>query len=317
MWARRDLLVRRPATDHPRIHALTQEDDVTITVTGSTGTIGTELVRLLSEAGAPVRAVLRDFTRARALPHVAWTQADLRDERVLEPTLAGTRRLFLLTGNQPGFGETQIGVIRAAERLGVEHVVKLSALGATPRTKSPLAREHWEAEQALEESSMSWTILRPHVFMQNWLGELAESVRSEGAVYAAIGEGRVPFIDARDIAAVAAEALLHPAQHAGQRYVLTGGEAVGYGALAAVLSEELGTPVTYHALSMDEMRARLEGQGVGPKMIDSLLALAAYQKAGGPTERVSESVEQILGRAPRSIGDFARDYRQHFMGESA
>lgn len=290
---------------------------MTITVTGSTGTIGTELVRLLAAAGAPVRAVLRDFSRAQSLPRVAWLRADLRDEGTLEPTLAGTRQLFLLTGNQPDFGRTQIAVIRAAERLGVEHVVKLSALGATPRTKSPLAREHWEAEQALEETSMSWTILRPHAFMQNWLGEVAQTVRDEGAIYAAIGEGRVPFIDARDIAAVAAQVLLHPEAHAGQRYVLTGGEAVGYGALAGALSEVLGTPVSYHALTMEEMRDWLEQQGVAPKMIDSFLALAAYQKAGGPTERVSESVEQVLGRAPRTIQDFARDYREHFVASQA
>lgn len=284
-----------------------------ITATGSTGTIGTELVRLLSEAAVPVRAVLRDFTRAPALPHVAPVRADLRDETLLEPVLAGTRRLFLLTGNRPGFGETQTAVIRAAERCGVEHVVKLSALGATPRTKSPLLLEHWQVEQALEATSMSWTMLRPHTFMQNWLGEVADTVRSEGAIYAAIGDGRVPFIDARDIAAVAAEALLHPGRHAGQRYVLTGGSAIGYAELAGALSHALGTPVKYHSLSMDEMRTRLEGQGVGPQMIESMLALAAYQKAGGPTERVSDSVEQILGRPPRTIHDFARDYRQHFV----
>lgn len=286
---------------------------MTITVTGSTGTIGTELVRLLSEAKMPVRAIMRDFSRARPLPHVAWTRADLEDEDLLEPTLAGTRRLFLLTGNEPGFGETQIGVIEAAERLGVEHVVKLSALGATPRTKAGLAREHWEAEQALEASSMSWTILRPHTFMQNWLGEVAATVREEGAIYAAIGDGRVPFIDTRDIAAVAAQALLNPEAHAGQRYVLTGGEAIGYADLADAISGAIGEKVTYHALSMDEMRARMEGQGVHPEMIDSMLALAAYQKAGGATARVSPSVADILGREPRSIQDFARDYRNYFV----
>ncbi len=285
---------------------------MTITVTGSTGTIGTELVRLLSEAEVPIRGVMRDFSRTRPTTYVAWLQADLEDERVLEPTLAGSRRLFVLTGNKPGFGETQIGVIRAAERLGVEHVVKLSALGATPRTKAPLAREHYEVEQALEASSMSWTILRPHTFMQNWLGEVAQTVRDEQVIYAAVGDGKVPFIDARDIAAVAAEALLNPEKHAGQRYVLTGGEAVGYQALADALTEVLGTTITYRSLSMEEMRARMESQGVGPKMIDSMLALASYQKAGGPTERVSESVREILGREPRTIHDFVRDHREVF-----
>lgn len=283
-----------------------------ITVTGSTGTTGTELVRLLSEAGVPVRAVLRDFRRAPELPHVAPIRADLSDDTLLEPVLAGTRRLFLLTSNAPDFGKLQTGVIQAAERLGVEHVVKLSALGASPRSRSPLGLEHWRVERALEATSMSWTILRPHAFMQNWLGDVADSVRRDGLIYAAIGEGRVPFIDTRDIAAVAAETLLHPDRHAGQRYVLTGGEAVGYADLARVLSEELGEPVEYRPISSEEMRARLASQGVHPMLIDSMVAIAEYQRAGGPTERVSDSVQRILGRPPRTIRDFVRDYRYAF-----
>ena len=47
-------------------------------------------------------------------------------------------------------------------------------------------------------------------------------------------------------------------------------------------------------------------------MIDSYLALAAYQKAGGATARVSESVEEILGRKPRTIRYFVTDYKEHF-----
>lgn len=288
------------------------ENKSVITVIGSTGTIGHELVNLLSEAGAPVRAVLRNFKRARTVPGVVWMQADISDEKLLETVLAGTDRLFLLTGNQPGFGKTQIEVIKAAERLGVKHTVKLSALGASPRTKSPLAYEHWEAEQALKESSMGWTILRPHAFMQNWLGEVAETVRKEAGIYAAVGDGKVPFIDARDIAAVGAEALLNPEAHQGKKYVLTSGKAVGYNELADALSKASGKKVVYHSLSMEDMRARMQKQGVSDKMIDSYLALAAYQKAGGATARVSEDVKKVLGREPRSIYDFANDYREEF-----
>lgn len=291
---------------------MNNEKNTIYTITGSTGNIGSELVRLLSEDGASVRAVMRNFNKIQKLPGVSWLQADFADDSLLNAALAGTNRLFLLTGNRPGFGETQINIIRAAERLGIKHIVKLSALGASPRTKSPLAMEHWQAEQALEESSMTWTILRPHVFMQNWLGEAAKTIREENAVYAAIGDGRVPFIDARDIAAVAAEALLHPEKHAGKRYVLTSGKAEGYQDLADAMTEVLGRKIEYKSLSMDEMRARLQQQGESPKMIESYLALAAYQKAGGATARVSESVSEVLGRPPRSILDFAKDYRSHF-----
>jgi len=283
-----------------------------VTVTGSSGTIGTELVSLLSAAGAPTRAVLRDPHKARPLPHVAWLQADLRDAGLLEPALAGTKRLFLLTGNDPGFGRTQIGIVRAAGELGVGHIVKASALGASDHSKSWIGRDHWEVEQAIQRSRMQWTMLRPHAFMQNWLGDLAESVKKEGVIYSPIGDGRVPFIDTRDIAAVAAEVLLHPEAHVGKKYVLTGGEAVGYADVAAALTAETGRTISYRPISMEEARARMAARGASPEAIDALLAISAYQKEGGPTATVSPTVERLLGRPPRSIREFVRDYAEQF-----
>ena len=154
----------------------------------------------------------------RTLPNVAWVHADLRQADLLKPTLAGTSRLFLLTSNEPGFATMQIQIVHAAQRLNVDHIVKLSALGASDHSNSAIAREHWEVEQILQQTSLRWTILRPHAFMQNWLGDVAASVRAEGVIYSPIEDGRVPFIDARDIAAVAFEALVQPEAHAGRKY---------------------------------------------------------------------------------------------------
>lgn len=283
-----------------------------ITITGSTGTIGSDLVHLLSDAGAPTRAILRDLRKLRPLPGVVWARADLADPRLLEPALAGTTRLFLLTGNDEGFARLQGDVIRAAEQLGVTHVVKLSALGASDHSNSAIGREHWEAEQALIQSGLPWTILRPHSFMQNWLDDAAESVRADGVIYAPIGEGRVPFIDTRDIAEVAARILLDPDPHIGKKYTLTGGEVVGYDEVAAALTDATGRPVAYYPISLEEARARLEDRGTPDFLIDATLAIAAYQKAGGPTERVSDDVERILGRPPRTVREFTRDYAEAF-----
>jgi len=283
-----------------------------ITVTGSTGTIGSELLRLLSAAGVSTRAVHRNASMVRSLPHVSWVQADLDDAGQVEAAVAGTTRLFLLTGNEPDFARVQIGVVRAAERLGVGHIVKLSALGASDHSKSAIAREHWQVEQALLSTRLQWTILRPHAFMQNWLVDVAESVRGEGLIYSPIGDGRVPFIDTRDIAAVAAEVLLHPEAHVGKKYVLTGGTAVGLAELAAALSEATGRKITYRPISMEEARARLAARGVAASAIDAMLAIAAYQRDGGPTATVSPTVQRLLGRAPRTIRDFARDYTASF-----
>lgn len=282
--------------------------DALIVVTGSTGTIGSELVRLLAEAGADTRAVYRHAEPAVHPAHVSFFSADLADPRQAEDALAGATSLFLLTGNEPGFREVQITVVEAAQRRGVRHLVKLSALGASDHSKSGIGRDHWTVEQALQRTIIPWTILRPHAFMQNWLKDVAASVRADNTIYSPIGDGRVPFIDTRDIAAVAAQVLLHPDAHIGKKYVLTGGEAVGYADLAAELTTVTGRAIAYRPISMEEARARLTRLGQPAALIDATLAIAAYQRDGGPTARVSPSVAQILGRPPRTIGDFARDY---------
>ena len=284
-----------------------------ITVTGSTGTIGSELLRLLSETGVATRAVYRHSHKIRDLPNVVWVRADLADSRVLEAVLAGSKRLFVLSDNMPGFGAQQIALINAAGSLGVRHVVKLSALGASGHSNSWIAREHYVVEQALQQqSAMTWTMLRPHAFMQNWLGDVAASVRAEGVFRSPIGDGRVPFIDTRDIAAVAAKTLLEPEAHAGKKYFLTGPEAVGYADVAAAISEATGHRVRYQPISMDEERTRLEALRIPPPIIDAMLAIATYQSAGGATSTVSDRVERILERPARSIHDFVQDYKDRF-----
>lgn len=285
---------------------------VPITVTGSTGTIGAELVRLLSGTDTETRALYRDIRKTWQASNVTWVRADLTQAHDLRAALDGSERLFLLTGNDPGFADTQIEVVRAAQAAGVRHVVKLSALGASSHSNSSIARDHYAVEQALLETPMHWTLLRPHAFMQNWLGDVAESVRREGVIYSPVGDGRVPFIDARDIAAVAAEVLLNPDAHHGKKYFLTGGEAVSYEDVARALSDATGRPVRYQSISMEEARARYQALGLDPELVQAMLAIAAYQQAGGPTSTVSPTVERLLGRPPRTIRDFARDYLEHF-----
>lgn len=284
----------------------------TITVTGSTGTIGAELVALLSARSVSVRAIHRR-SGTRPLPHVTWVALDLNDAARVASVIEGTTALFLLTGNDPGFAQTQIAVVRAAERAGVAHIVKLSALGASDHSRSAIGRDHWRVEQALLGTRGSWTILRPHAFMQNWLGEVAATVRTESTIYAPIGDGRVPFIDTRDIAAFAAEVLLHPEAHAGKKYVLTGGTAVGYADVAAALSQATGRTIVYRPITLDEARRRLAARGTPAALIDAQLAIASYQRDGGPTAKVSGDIAGLLGRPPRTIQDFARDYASSFL----
>jgi uncharacterized protein YbjT (DUF2867 family) len=159
---------------------------------------------------------------------------------------------------------------------------------------------------------MAWTILRPHVFMQNFL-DIAPTIARDQKIRAASGEGKIPFIDARDIAAVAALTLTS-AGHEGKKYVLTGPEALSYREVAKILGDAIGRRVDYVAESPEEARERLVRAGAPSWSIESMLALAAYQRAGGPTATVSPAVKELLGRPARSFSRFVRDYASAFRG---
>jgi len=267
-----------------------------ILVFGATGTIGDELISILSTDGVPAIAVTRGAAPAPSRPGIRWVQADLSAPASIGDLFAGVRSMFLLTGNHPDMARLQITAIDAAARAGVEHIVKLSALGASDHARLPIGRAHYEAEAALMASGMRWTILRPHVFMQNLLAQ-APGIAHEGVIVGASGDGRIPFIDTRDIAACAAVALTR-AGHDGEKYILTGPEALSYYDIARILTEVIGRPVEYRD-RFDEERDRN--------------SLAAHQRAGGKTAIVHDTVRRILGRDPRSFAAFARDYAGVFL----
>lgn len=236
--------------------------------------------------------------------------ADLADEKVLPAIVEGIDRVFLATGNVSNMVQIQKNVIHAAEEAGIPYLVKVSALGASDHSKSVIGVWHYVVERALRESGLAWTILRPHVFMQNLL-EQAESVRGEGRLYSPSASAHIPMIDTRDIAAVAAACLIED-RHAGQTYTLTGPAPISYGDAASILSEVLNRTIEYVQESETEAFVRLYDRGLRPWQIGAQLSLAAYQRAGGGTDILTDTVESVTGHAPRDFETFARDHVRYF-----
>jgi len=162
----------------------------------------------------------------------------------LPEAFEGTKTLFLLTHYLEDMVELQHNAIAAARAAGVNHVVKVSAFAASDHSKAPIGRWHYQVEKELEESGLAWTFLRPHHFMQNLLAQ-AEYVIKDGVIYSASGDGEIPYVDGRDVAAVAAVTLTTPEHHHGKKYVLTGSEAMSYrqAAVEAPLGKETSTPL--------------------------------------------------------------------------
>jgi len=286
-----------------------------ILVTGGTGAIGGEVVRLLSRAGTPARALIRNQNQQQELPGITWVPGDLDKPATLPPAFANCSTLFLLSGNGENAGELQHNALAAARQAGIAHVVKLSAFGASPKSNSLIGRLHSQIEKELEASGMAWTMLRPHHFSQNLLSQ-AKNIIKDSVVYSSSGDGKIPFVDIRDIAAVAVVTLTQPG-HAGKKYVVTGGEKISYREATEILSKAIGKPLRFIDEPPDEARARLIAEGQAPALVDSLLAIAAYQRAGGPTETITTVVQDLTGKPPRTFAEFARDYVTHFSVEQS
>jgi len=281
-----------------------------ILVTGGTGLIGSEVLRLLSQSGVSARAVTRNPERAKQHPGVTWVAADLTKPETLKTAFDGARTLFLITAIDEDMVGTSHNAISAARDAGVRHIVKISAFGASDHSKAPICQWHYQVEKEMQHSSMDWTILRPHHFMQNLLGQ-ADYIKKEGVVYSASGDGKIPYIDARDIAAVAAVTLIKPG-HLSKKYVVTGSEALSYRQATEIIGQTIGKQLRFVDETPDESRARRKREGYSPAILEGALAIAAYQRAGGKTVTITSVVADLTGRPPRTFVEFARDHAAAF-----
>ena len=277
-----------------------------IGITGATGTIGSELVDRLADGAVQVRAYSRQPGRIEEREGVEPVRLDLAESDAVEEAFRHVERLFLLTGNTADMVRLQKNAIRAAVRSDVDHVVKLSALGATDHSLSVIGLWHYNVERELRQSGLRWTILRPHHFMQNLLAPTVFD-REAGRVHSASGDGRIPFVDTRDIAA-SAYAVLTGDGHEGSTYALTGPEAISYREVTGILSDVLGRDLEYVPETEDEAWRRLREAGLPAWRVAALLALASYQRAGGPTERTTGTVERLTGRPATTFREFAEDH---------
>ncbi|MBC6990693.1 SDR family oxidoreductase [Hymenobacter sp. BT491] len=287
----------------------------TILVTGATGTVGSEAVIALANRGLTVRAGVHSLIKGDRLKHldpdIQLVEVDFHKPETLHVALTGAERVFMITP----FTEDQVAIskqfIDAAKQAGVRQIVRLSAAGAESEPGIQLGRWHREIEKYLEQSGIPYTILRPGGFMQNFINYNADSIRHEGKLYAAVGEGKVAYVDVRDIAEVAAAILTNDVeQHNGKAYMLTGPEAIDMQEVAKALGEATGRPVEYVAISEEAAR---QAMAQAPAwMTDALMELNHISQAGYASQ-TSPDVQNILGRAPFSIRDFAQANRIDFL----
>ena len=282
-----------------------------ILITGATGTVGIEVVKRLSAQGRQARALTRDLRKVETdeFPHIEFVQGDFDDADSLQRACSGVEQAFLLSNSSERAEQQQIGFVEAARKSAVRYIVKLSQLHADVTSPGRFLRYHAAVEAAIEATDLTFTFLRPNLYMQGLLN-FAQSIKEKSAFFAAAGDARISALDVRDLADVAVAALID-SRHENKIYSLTGPEALTFGEMADGLSQAVGRTISFVDVPPEAMRGALDGLGFPAWQADGLLEeFEMYRR--GEAAGIESGVTEALGRSPRPLEEFARGYAALF-----
>ncbi len=282
-----------------------------ILVTGATGNVGREVVKLLLESDGKVVAVTRNPATA-ALPDGAHVVGgDPARPQTLAPALRGVEAVFI---SPRALGDATAGAatvepLKLAAKQGARRVVVLSAVTVEYGGGYQRFADAFRAvEDEARASSLQWTILRCADFASNALG-WAPQIRQAGVVRGVYGDGATSTIHERDVAAVCALALMDAA-HAGHTYVLTGPQSLTQRTKVRLIGEAIGRDVPWVEVAPEQFRQAMLAQGLPEDVPDRMIGYWADRiEQPGPS---SDAVEQILGRPALTFAQWAAEHAAAF-----
>ncbi|MGR9105468.1 MAG: SDR family oxidoreductase [Gammaproteobacteria bacterium] len=277
-----------------------------ILVIGATGNVGAQIVRQLAAQGFPVKAAVYppELTEYRAAPNVEAVPFDFYRSETFAAALAGVHRLYLMCkDDDPEPDRVLNPFVDQAKNAGVEHIVLMTGIHVD---KAPDSVGYRRVEKYVMASGLAYTILRPTWFMQFFQTPfILATIRRHGGIFLPADDGRVSFIAASDIAAVAATVLTRNG-HEGKEYTLTGGEALSFADVAGILSRAIGHAIRYVNGSLDEVRRVVAEVGGWQGPIEFMDYLFRTVR-DGEVEQIYPTVREITGRDPITFARFARD----------
>jgi len=295
---------------------MTKRGDVVL-VTGATGRVGRLVVDELLRDGAPVRALTRRPENAALPAGVEVVAGDFTVPASLDAALEGAASVFLVWTAATATAPAVVTRLAAHQSSQHRRVVYLSAPHQTPhpffQQPNPMRALHVEIERLLAATGLDLTIIRPGMFASNARHWWGPQIRDGNVVRWPYAEAETAPVDERDIATVAARALLDD-RHAGGDYVLTGPESLSQAAQVRAIGDAIGRPVRLEELTPDEFRR--QAAATWPPGIADML-LGAWQAALGRPAFVTFAIEQITGSPARTFFQWAADNAPAFTRPGA
>ena len=283
-----------------------------ILVTGATGRVGYHLMEALADAHADVAAMVRVEARAADLPGTPQHVVATFDDPPPPEVLRGFDRVFLLSPAIEEQAELETVFIDALLAAGHgPHVVKIAADGfEDPGCEVRFMLSHRQVAAHLEAAGLPVTYLASALYMEDLLAA-ADAIRDEAAIRVPAGHGRVGFVAASDVAAVAAQVLTSPG-HEGATYVVTGPEALRFKDVATRISAVFAREVGYTDQSVHRARELMLASGLSQWQADGNLELFDWIRQGG-ANTVTATVRELTGAEAQPVEDWLDESRASFL----
>lgn len=278
--------------------------DLTLVV-GASGSVGTELVKILKSQGHKVRTTT---SKTVSSTNGEKVRVNLATGEGIRAAFENVDKAFFLS--PPGYADQHAmlsPLIQEAKRRGLKKVVLMTAMGANAVETSPFRR----AELELEKSGLNYNIIRPNWFLQNFNTFWIQGILEQNKILLPAGSAKVSFIDVRDIASVAAK-LLTTDDKNNQAFDLAGLSAVTHIEVAEAISAATGKKVVYHEITPEELKGGLLSAGLPKDYVDFMIMIFGFLKEGYNAGENS-NVESILGSKPIGLKQYVEDYKQSWL----
>lgn len=286
-----------------------------ILITGATGNVGMATIKALNKMPHSLQIVvgIRNFLRDKeklADYKMDFVKFDFMDFATYKPVLESCQILFLL--RPPHISNTEKyfkPLIEIAKEVSTKHIIFLSVQGVEKSTIIP----HHKIEKLIMDSKISYTMLRPAYFMQNFMGSLHHDLVANKRIFLPAGNAKFTIVDVRDVGEVAAAIIVNLTKHINKSYELTNNEKLTFGEMATQLSEGLGTKITYESPNLFKFYWTKRREKM-PFMLVMVMIMLHYLPRFQKEPPNTEWVKNVIGREPITFNQFIKDNKASLIG---
>jgi uncharacterized protein YbjT (DUF2867 family) len=284
-----------------------------ILLTGLSTTTGRRVAKRLLKSGHNFTALLRDGDKAPDLKSkkVTLVKGDLSKPDSIKRAMDGIENAFLLPPTSENQFKLEKNFIDAAKEAGVKHLVKYSALGADPDSPSTILKYHGQSEKYLKDSGLRYTLIRPNLFMQNFVNFYGQQIRKKKEIRLPLKNAKCGYVDVRDTVRLINKVLTSKGSK-NKIYTITGSESLSCIEIAELFSEAMGKKINYVEIKPKEFKKKMIDSGVKEREADAYSELYKLIR-DGLYDQVTHDIYKLTNRQPHTFEEFLDDNIKFFL----